>query len=81
MNLFQDADGNNFIGTCYQDLWTAAVNSVASMIEVTTMFARSSLGRDTGRNRNKKVYSQVTTTKSIKIDESIIPKKQIKLTT
>jgi hypothetical protein len=20
--LFQDADGNNFIGTCYQDLWT-----------------------------------------------------------
>jgi hypothetical protein len=34
--LFQDADGNNFIGTC-QDLWTA-VNSVTSMIEVTTMF-------------------------------------------
>jgi hypothetical protein len=49
--LFQDADGNNFIGTCYQG-WTA-VNSVASMIEVTTMFARSSLGRDTGRNRKQ----------------------------
>jgi hypothetical protein len=35
--LFQDADGNNFIGTI-KDLWTA-VNSVVSMIEVTTMFA------------------------------------------
>jgi hypothetical protein len=31
-----------------------------------TMFARSSLGRDTGRNRNKKVYSQVTTIKEHK---------------
>jgi hypothetical protein len=36
--LFQDADGNNFIGTFIKDLWTA-VNSVVSMIEVTTMFA------------------------------------------
>jgi hypothetical protein len=35
-----------------KDLWTA-VNSVVSMIEVTTMFVRSSLGRDTGRNRKQ----------------------------
>jgi hypothetical protein len=35
-----------------KDLWTA-VNSAVSMIEVTTMFVRSSLGRDTGRNRKQ----------------------------
>jgi hypothetical protein len=34
-----------------KDLWTA-VNSVASMIEVTTIVC-SSLGRDTGRNRKQ----------------------------
>jgi hypothetical protein len=49
--LFQDADGN-FIGTCYQGFMDGS-EFVVSMIEVTTMFVRSSLGRDTGRNRKQ----------------------------
>jgi hypothetical protein len=36
--LFQDADGNNFIGTCYQGFMDGSEFAV-SMIEVTTMFA------------------------------------------
>jgi hypothetical protein len=45
--LFQDADGNNFIGTCYQGFMDGSESAV-SMIEV-TMFVCSSLGRDTGQ--------------------------------
>jgi hypothetical protein len=56
-----------------KDLWTA-VNSVASMIEVTTMFPRSSLGRDTGRNRKQEGLLTGNNRQNIKIDESIIPK-------
>jgi hypothetical protein len=48
--LFQD--GNNFIGTCYQGFMDGS-EFCASMIEVTTMFAPCSLGRDTGRNRKQ----------------------------
>jgi hypothetical protein len=62
--LFQDADGNNFIGTCYQGFMDG-VNFVVSMIEVTTMFVRSSLGIP-DVIENKKVYSQVTTDKEHK---------------
>jgi hypothetical protein len=56
--IFQDADGNNFIGTCYQDLWTAFccfydrsdydVCSVVVWAEIPDVI------------ENKKVYSQVT---------------------
>jgi hypothetical protein len=63
-----------------KDLWTA-VNSVVSMIEVTTMFVVV-WAEIPDVIENKKVYSQVTTEQDKKIDESIIPKKQqIKLTT
>jgi hypothetical protein len=63
--LFQDADGNNFIGTCYQGFMDGSEFAV-SMIEVRCLLC-SSLGRDTGRIENKKVYSQVKQqTKSIK---------------
>jgi hypothetical protein len=63
--LFQDADGNNFIGTCYYQGFMDGEFAV-SMIEVTTMFVCSSLGRDTDVIENKKVYSQVTTDKEHK---------------
>jgi hypothetical protein len=54
---------------------------VVSMIEVTTMFVRSSLGRD-DVIENKKVYSQVTTDKEQKkLMKVLYPKKTKKLTT
>jgi hypothetical protein len=56
-----------------KDLWTA-VNSVVSMIEVTTMFVVV-WAEIPDVIENKKVYSQVTTEQDKKIDESIIPKK------
>jgi hypothetical protein len=37
---------------CYQGFMDGS-EFVVSMIEVTTMFVRSSLGRDTGRNRKQ----------------------------
>jgi hypothetical protein len=79
--LFQDADGNNFIGT-YQGFMDGSefcffydrsdydVCSVVVWAEIPDVI------------ENKKVYSQVTTDKEhIKIDESIIQKTKIKLTT
>jgi hypothetical protein len=63
--LFQDADGNNFIGTCYQGFMDGS--EFAALYDRSDYdVCRSSLGRDTGRNRNKKVYSQVTTDKEQK---------------
>jgi hypothetical protein len=46
------------------------------MIEVTTMFVCSSLGRDTGRNRKQEGLLTGNNRQRKKIDESIIPKKQ-----
>jgi hypothetical protein len=48
-----------------KDLWTA-VNSVASMIEVTTMFPVVVWAEIPDVIENKKVYSQVTTDKEHK---------------
>jgi hypothetical protein len=54
-----------------KDLLDYKVNSVVSMIEVTTMFVCSSLAEILEWNRNKKVYSQVTDkARHKKIDES-----------
>jgi hypothetical protein len=56
--LFQDADGNNFIGTCYQGFMDGS--ELFSMIEVTTMFVvvvsryrRKQEGLLTGNNRQR----------------------------
>jgi hypothetical protein len=64
--LFQDADGNNFIGTCYQGFMDGSefcfydrsdydVYSVVVWAEIPDVI------------ENKKVYSQVTTDKEHKI--------------
>jgi hypothetical protein len=63
--LFQDADGNNFIGTCYQGFMDGS-EFVVSMIEVTTMFAPVVWAEIPDVIENKKVYSQVTTDKEHK---------------
>jgi hypothetical protein len=78
--LFQDADGNNFIGTCYQGFMDGS-EFCSSMIEVTTMFAVVVWAEIPDVIENKKVYSQVTTDKEHKKLMNIIQKQQIKLTT
>jgi hypothetical protein len=76
---FQDADGNNFIGTCYQGygriccFYDRSDYDVCSVVVWAEMDVnRKQEGLLTGNNRQR----------AKKIDESIIPKKQqIKLTT
>jgi hypothetical protein len=56
-----------------KDLWTA-VNSVVSMIEVTTMFVRSSLGRDTGRRKQEGLLTGNNRQKHKKLMKVLYPK-------
>jgi hypothetical protein len=74
--LFQDADGNNFIGTCYQGFMDGSEFAV-SMIELRCLSVVWAEIPDV--IENKKVYSQVTT--GAKLMKVLYPKQQIKLTT
>jgi hypothetical protein len=49
--LFQDADGNNFIGTCYQGFMDGSEFLLYDRSDYDV--CSSSLGRDTGRNRKQ----------------------------
>jgi hypothetical protein len=63
--LFQDADGNNFIGTCYQGFMDGS--EFCCYDRVTTMFAPVVVWAEIPDViENKKVYSQVTTDKEHK---------------